>query len=96
MPEKNTPLTTEHLRIMREDLSGMRADIAGVGKRMDAGFADLKKRLARVEQTMVGLKRDEAETAAELTEHRHTLDRLDAIIAELRERLDKIEARAAH
>ena len=89
MPEKIMPLTTEHLRIMRED-------IAGLGKRMDTGFADLKKRLSRVEQTMIGLKRDEAETAAELTEHRHTLDRLDGIIAELRERLDQIEARAAH
>ena len=42
------------------------------------------------------MKRDEAETAAELTEHRHILDRLDAIIAELRERIDKIEARTAH
>ncbi len=89
MTKKITPLTTEHLRIMRDD-------IAALGKRMDAGFTDIKKRLSRVEQTMIGLKRDEAETAAELTEHRHTLDRLDSIIAEIRERIDKLEARTAH
>ena len=89
MTDKITPLTTEHLRIMRDD-------VAALGKRMDAGFTDIKKRLSRVEQTMIGLKRDEAETAAELTEHRHTLDRLDSIIAEIRERIDKLEARTAH
>ena len=92
-----TPLTTEHLRLMRNDIAEfrkeVREDLTTINKKMDAGFTDIKKRLSRVEQTMVGLKRDEAETAAELTEHRHTLDRLDAIITELRERIDIIEAR---
>ena len=60
MTDKITPLTTEHLRIMRDD-------VAALGKRMDAGFTDIKKRLSRVEQAMIGLKRDEAETAGELT-----------------------------
>ena len=100
MTAKITPLTTEHLRLMRDDIAEFRKEVreelTTINKKMDAGFADIKKRLSRVEQTMVGLKRDEAETAAELTEHRHTLDRLDAIIAELRERIDKIEARTAH
>ncbi len=100
MTAKITPLTTEHLRLMRDDIAEfrkeVREDLTTINKRRDAGFTDNKKRLSRVEQTMVGLKRDEAETAAELTEHRHTLDRLDAIIAELRERIDKIEARTAH
>ena len=89
MPEKIAPLTTEHLRIMRED-------IAGLGRKMDSGFEDMKKRLARVEQTIIGLKRDETETAAELTEHRHTLDKLESLIKEVRSRLDVLESRAAH
>lgn len=89
MPEKIGPLTTEHLRIMRED-------IAGLGRKMESGFDDLKKRLARVEQTIIGLKRDETETAAELTEHRHTLDKLESIIKEMRSRLDVLESRPAH
>ena len=89
MPEKIVPLTTEHLRIMRED-------IAGLGRKMESGFDDLKKRLARVEQTIIGLKRDETETAAELTEHRHALDKLESIIKEMRSRLDVLESRPAH
>lgn len=89
MPEKIGPLTTEHLRIMRED-------IAGLGRKMESGFDDMKKRLARVEQTIIGLKRDETETAAELTEHRHTLDKLESIIKEMRSRLDVLESRPAH
>jgi hypothetical protein len=89
MPERIVPLTTEHLRIMRDD-------IAALGRRVDDGFADLKRRLARVEQSIIGLKRDETKTAAELAEHRHMLDRIDGIIAEPRGRLDKIEADSAH
>ena len=97
---KITPLTTEHLRLMREDIArfreSMETKFAALDQRVDDGFADLKKRLSRVEQTMVGLKRDEVETAAELTEHRHTLDRLDIIMRELRERISVLEARAPH
>ncbi len=98
--EKITPLTTEHLRLMREDIArfreSMETKFAALDQRVDEGFADLKKRLSRVEQTMVGLKRDEVETAAEPTEHRHTLDRLDIIMRELRERISVLEARAPH
>ena len=98
--EKITPLTTEHLRLMREDIArfreSMETKFAALDQGVDEGFADLKKRLSRVEQTMVGLKRDEVETAAEPTEHRHTLDRLDIIMRELRERISVLEARAPH
>ena len=74
----------------------METRFSALDKKVDDGFADIKKRLSRVEQTMVGLKRDEAETAAELTEHRHTLDRLDIIMRELRERISVLESRAPH
>ena len=100
MTGKITPLTTEHLRLMREDIAQFRGSMetrfSALDKKVDDGFADIKKRLSRVEQTMVGLKRDEAETAAELTEHRHTLDRLDIIMRELRERISVLESRAPH
>ena len=96
MPEKIVPLTTEHLPIMREDFAGLGRNIADIGRKMESGFDDLKKRLARVEQTIIGLKRDETETAAELTEHRHTLDKLESIIKEMRSRLDVLESRPAH
>ena len=91
-----TPLTTAHLRLMRDDIAKVDVKLTALDKKLDDGFADMKKRLSRVEQTMVGLKRDEAETAAELTEHRHTLDRLDIIMRELRERIGVLEAREPH
>ncbi len=97
---KNCPLTTEHLGLMREDIAQFRGNMetrfSVLDKRVDDGFADIKKRLSRVEQTMFELKRDEAETAAELSEHRHTLDRLDIIMRELRERICVLESRAPH
>ena len=49
------------------------------------GFDDMKKRLHRVEQSVVDLKRDEVETASELTDHRGVPDQLIARI-ELLER----------
>lgn len=96
MPAEITPLTTEHLRPMRDDIAKVDVKLIALDKKLDDGFDDLKKCLSRVEQTMVGLKRDEAETAAELTEHRHTLDRLDIIMRELRERIGVLEAREPH
>ncbi len=96
MPAEITPLTTAHLRLMRDDIAKVDGKLTTLDKKLDDGFADMKKRLSRVEQTMVGLKRDEAETAAELTEHRHTLDRLDIIMRELRERIGVLEAREPH
>ena len=49
------------------------------------GFDDMKKRLHRVEQSVVDLKRDEVETASELTDHRGVPNQLIARI-ELLER----------
>ena len=57
MADQITPLTTEHLRIMREDIAQFRADIT---KKVDDGFADVRKRLTHVEHSILGLKRDEA------------------------------------
>ena len=60
MADQITPLTTEHLRIMREDIAQFRADIT---KKVDDGFADVRKRLTHVEHSILGLKRDEVDTA---------------------------------
>ena len=93
MSDNVTPLTTEHLRIMREDISQFRADIT---REVKDGFADIRKRLTHVEHSVLGLKRDEVDAATELTEYRHTLDKLHDIIDQLRQRLDTLEARSAH
>lgn len=70
MTAKITPLTTEHLRLMRDDIAEFRKEVreelTTINKKLDAGLTDIKKRLSRVEQTMVGLKRDEAEMRAAL------------------------------
>ena len=93
MTDNVTPLTTEHLRIMRDDIAQFRADIT---REVKEGFGDIRKRLARVEQSVLGLKRDEVEAATELAEHRLALDRLREIIDQLRERIDTLEAQAPH
>ena len=89
MTDSVTPLTTEHLRLMREQLHLMR-------KENTEGFDDMRRRLTRVEHSILGLKRDETDAATELTEHRHTLDKIELIIRELRERISTLETRAAH
>ena len=57
MTEKITPLTTEHLRLMREDIAQFRGSMetrfSALDKKVDDGFADIKKRLSRVERTMI-------------------------------------------
>ena len=80
------PLTIEHLRIIREDISTLRAEVK-------VGFEDMRKRLGRVEQSILGLKRDEIVTAEELTEHRLALEQMTSIINEMKARLDLIEQR---
>ena len=89
MAEKITPLTTEHLRIMR-------ADIASLAAKMDAGFAkmsdefeDMKKRFRVQEHHITGLRRDEVVTAEEIVDLRHQIDTL--LI-----RLKRLEDHAAH
>ncbi len=78
------PLTIEHLRIIREDISTLRAEVK-------VGFEDMRKRLGRVEQSILGVKRDEIITAEELTEHRLALEQMTSIINEMKARLDLIE-----
>ena len=85
------PLTTEHLRILRDDISTVRADVTALRGEVKSGFDDMRKRLGRVEQSILGLKRDEVATAEELTEHRLALDQMSLIISEMRARLDLIE-----
>ena len=80
------PLTIEHLRVIREDISTLRAEVK-------VGFEDMRKRLGRVEQSILGLKRDEIVTAEELTEHRLALEQMTSIINEMKARLDLIEQR---
>lgn len=89
MSDPVTPLTTEHLRIMRDDIAQMRAE-------MKEGFADMRKRISYVEHSVTGLKRDEAAAAAEMTDYRQMFDRMSAAIDQLRERIQTLEARAPH
>lgn len=95
-----TPLMTEHLRIMRGDIAEFRAAVSAElvdMKHANAeGFAGIRRRLTQVEHSILGLKRDEVDAATEITEHRQTLDKLHSIIEQLRQRLDTLEARAAH
>lgn len=93
MADQITPLTTEHLHIMREDIAQFRADIT---KKVDDGFADVRKRLTHVEHSILGPKRDEADTATEMTEHRQMFDRLQNTIEQMQRRIDSLEAHAAH
>ncbi len=100
MADNISPLTTEHLRIMRGDIAAFRsavdARLDGVDKGIQSGFDDIRRRLTRVEHSVLGLKRDETDAATELAEHRHALDQLELVIRELRERLTTLENRAAH
>ena len=89
MSEHVTPLTTEHLRIMRDDIAQMRGE-------MKEGFADMRKRISYVEHSVTGLKRDEAAAAAEMTDYRQMFDRMKETIDQLRERIQTLEARAPH
>ena len=89
MSEHVTPLTTEHLRIMRDDIAQMRGE-------MKEGFADMRKRISYVEHSVTGLKRDEAAAAAEMTDYRQMFDRMSETIDQLRERITTLEARAPH
>lgn len=84
MAENIVPLTVEHLREMRDEVRGLRTD-------MKFGFDDVRKRLGRVEQTMLGLKRDEIATATELTEHRLSFDRVFQSIDNLNDRVASLE-----
>ena len=84
MVENIVPLTVEHLREMCDEVRGLRTD-------MKFGFDDVRKRLGRVEQTMLGLKRDEIATATELTEHRLSFDRVFQSIDNLNDRVASLE-----
>ena len=93
MSENVTPLTTEHLRIMREDIQRMHDDMKAfrgdVTKEIKEGFADIKQRYRVQEHQIMGLKRDEGSAAEDVTALRH---QIDAMI----ERLQRLEDRAPH
>ena len=100
MTDTVTALTTEHLRIMREDIAAFRAEVK---RDMQEGFADIRKRISYVEHSVTGLKRDEALAAAEMTDYRQLFDRMAATISDmhntidqLRERIHTLETRATH
>ena len=82
MPENVTPLTTEHLRSMRDDIAEFRAQ-------MTQEFSELKQRFRVQEHHILGLKRDEVSTAEDITALRHQIDGL-------LDRLKRLEDRAAH
>lgn len=65
MADNITPLTTEHLRIMREDIAVFRAEVK---QDIKDGFADIRDRISYVEHSVTGLQRDEAAAAAEITD----------------------------
>ena len=60
-----------------------------VEKGIQSGFDDIRRRLARVEHSVLGLKRDEIDAATELAEHRRAPDQLESIIRELRARRER-------
>lgn len=86
-----TPLTTEHLRILRDDFSTVRADVSTLHAEVIVGFEDMRKRFDWVQQSILSLKRDEVVTAEELAEYRLVLNQMSSIIGEMRTRLDLIE-----
>ena len=83
MSEKIVPLTTEHLRILREENHTLRVVV-------ENGFEDMRKRLNRVEQQNAGLKRDEAEAATELSDHQIHLDEIPARLRRLEEKIEQV------
>ena len=93
MPDNITPLTTEHLRIMREDIQRIHDDMktfrADITKEVKQGFAEIKQRYRVQEHQIMGLKRDEVSAAEDVTALRH---QIDAMI----ERLHRLEDHAAH
>lgn len=82
MSDNVFPLTTEHLRLLREDNQAIRAAL-------ESGFEDMRKRLNRVEQQNAGLKRDEAATEAELADHQKMLDEILARLRRVEQRLEQ-------
>ena len=82
MTDKVAPLTTEHLRIMRDDIAAFRGQ-------MTEEFAEMKKRFRTQERHIVGLRRDEAIASEEITDLRHQIDTMLL-------RLKALEDRAAH
>ena len=66
-----------------------------LGFHADNGFADVRRRLTKVEHRILGLKRDAVDTAAEIGEHRELLYRLLRAIEQMQKRIDRPAARAA-
>ena len=62
MSENVTPLTTEHLRIMRDDIAQFRAEMRAEFAKVTVEFDDMKKRFRVQEHHITGLRRDEVGT----------------------------------
>ncbi len=82
MADHVTPLTTEHLRIMREDIATLRTEI-------HSQFTEIKQRYRVQEHQIMGLKRDEVSAAEDVTALRHQIDGLI-------ERLHRLEQPPSH
>lgn len=89
MSENVTPLTTEHLRIMRDDIAQFRAEMRAEFAKVTVEFDDMKKRFRVQEHHITGLRRDEVGTAEEITDLRH---QIDALLV----RLKRLEDRTPH
>ena len=89
MTDNITPLTTEHLRLMREEMTDFRAEMRAGFVKMVAEFDDMRKRFRTQEHHVVGLRRDEAVASEEITDLRHQIDGLP-------KRLSTLEDRAPH
>ncbi len=67
MTDKIENLNTEHLRSMRDEMASLDnridAGFAAMRKENEEGFDDIRRRLTRVEHSILGLKRDETDTA---------------------------------
>ena len=76
MSENVTPLTTEHLRLMRDDIAEFRTEMRAEFAKVSVEFEDMKKRFRVQEHHITGLRRDEVATAEEITDLRHQIDAL--------------------
>lgn len=89
MSDNITPPTTEHLRLMRDDIAEFRAEMRVEFGKVTAEFDDMKKRFRVQEHHITGLRRDEVATAEEITDLRH---QIDALLV----RLKRLEDRTPH
>lgn len=74
MADAASPLTTEHLHIMRGDIAEFRAEMRAEFAKVTLEFDDMKRRFRVQEHHITALRRDEVATAEEITDLRHQID----------------------